>query len=57
MNKDMFDLNVSTTEDGKICISQSAPFEEDDDMIIFHPEQSDLLIKWILEAKEELDEK
>lgn len=55
MNKDMFDLNVSTTDDGKICISQSTRLMEEDDRILFHPEQSDLLIKWILEAKEELE--
>jgi hypothetical protein len=50
---EMQQVRVYTSETGNICIQQS-DFGSDDAIICIHPDQADLLIKWIKEAKDEL---
>jgi transcriptional regulator with XRE-family HTH domain len=54
MEKEMCNLSV-TAKNGYIHIIQKYNMGEED-VVNFHPEQADLLIKWILEAKKELEE-
>ncbi len=54
MNKEMCDLTVCTTDRNEICISRQYGMKGEEDNIYFHPEQAELLIKWIKEAADEL---
>lgn len=54
MDKMMWDLGVRVEDDGYICIYQKDTCMNDDARVIFHPDQVDLLTKWLNEAKEEL---
>lgn len=54
MNKEMLPVKVEKTEEGCICISQDFGAYEEEHSILLHPEQIDLLVKWINEVKEEL---
>lgn len=49
----MFNVAVSTNKTGEICISQDYNLGEVDE-VLFHPEQADMIIKWIQEARNEL---
>ena len=53
MNKKMFDLEVDASDDGYIDLIQHDPAGEDD-YIRIHPDQVDLLIQWLKEAREQL---
>lgn len=53
MQKEMSNVSVLTSN-GNIYISQSHNYMEED-TIILHPDQVELLIQWIKEAKEELE--
>jgi len=48
------EFKVSHTKEGIIVISQEDPNESDPYAIYIHPDQTDLLIKWINEVKAEL---
>lgn len=54
MEKKMLPVEVKKTEQGYICISQDLGAFEEEPYILLHPEQIDLLVKWINEVKEEL---
>ena len=54
MEKMMWDLGVGISEDGYICISQKDGYMQDDTNILVHPDQVDILTKWLNEAKEKL---
>ena len=49
-------FEVDATEDGDICITQESPGFEKPNEIIIHPEQIDLLVKWLFEVRDELQE-
>ena len=53
MEKNLFDIKVYTSDKGYICIEQE-DFGNDASVIILHPEQIDLLYKWLKEAKADL---
>lgn len=53
MEKEMSRLKVYTTERGEICISAEYNMGEED-FVTFHPEQAEIVIKWIRESVEEL---
>lgn len=53
MEKEMYPLSVSTTQSGDICISNNCSLNEQS--ILFSPDQADTVIKWIQEAKDELN--
>ena len=57
MNKEALGLAVETTEDGLIRIVQPDALAEQALAVVLHPEQVDLLIKWLHEAKDELVDK
>jgi len=52
--KEMWQVKVYAGQEGHICISQP-DFGSDDHIIFIHPEQTDLLIKWLQETKAELE--
>lgn len=52
MEKEMPNLKV-TTANGNIYISQANNYLEED-TIVLHPDQAELLIQWIKEAKDDL---
>jgi hypothetical protein len=54
MNKKLFELRVYTSE-GDIIIEQPDFGMYNDAMIIISPESVDTLIKWLQEAKQELN--
>ncbi len=54
MNKEMCELIVSTTDTNEICISRKYGIQGEEDCVYFHPEQAELVIKWIKEAADEL---
>lgn len=55
MEKKLFDLSVSTSElDGYITILQPNAMFEDDDRVVIHPDQVELLIQWLKEAKDQI---
>lgn len=54
MDKAAKQFSVSIEDSKYIIISQEAGYMEEDDYIRLHPEQVDLLIKWLNEAKAEL---
>lgn len=51
--REMQQIKVYVSDESYICISQDH-FGGDDSVIVIHPEQIDLLIKWLKEAKDEL---
>ncbi|HPQ42948.1 MAG TPA: hypothetical protein PKZ42_01880 [Syntrophales bacterium] len=53
MKKEMTEICVETDDEGRISITQPATFE-DGDTILIYPDQVDILIKWLQEAKEEV---
>ncbi len=57
MEHKTWQFEVKPTEDGYICISQQAGGFEADEEIILHPEQVDLLVKWLYEVREKLQKK
>jgi len=54
MEHEMCQVKVNTTEKGLICISQDDVGTDEFSVILIHPDQTDLLIEWIKEAKNEL---
>ena len=48
-------MRVSTNEEGEILIVQDDPHNEDS-VIILQPEQVDMLIGWLKEARESLNQ-
>lgn len=54
MDKEMLPIKVKKTDSGFICISQDFGAYEEEHNVLLHPEQVDLLVKWINEVKEEL---
>lgn len=53
--REMEQLKVYDGKNGHICISQSHFGSNEDDVIIIHPAQVDLLIQWLKEIKIELE--
>ncbi len=53
MEKRAEQFAVSTNDD-EIVISQERFGDDEDDIVVVTPEQTDLLIQWILEARAEL---
>jgi len=53
MEKHMLEVKVYTAEDGCICIEQEIP-HTDTYPISLNPEQVDIVIKWLQEAKNEI---
>ena len=53
--KEMQQIKVYCTEAGLIAMSQPFP-GEDDAIIIISPEQVDTLVKWLKEAKTEIEQ-
>ena len=54
MDKRMHDLNIQTSE-GEIWIKQASGIPgEEDDWVIVAVDQVDALIKWLQEAKDEI---
>lgn len=51
--KETFQFKVYSGGNGDVCISQQVDCD-DDNVIIIHPEQIDLLIKWLNETRDEL---
>ncbi|WKZ15459.1 MAG: hypothetical protein QY317_16310 [Candidatus Jettenia caeni] len=51
--KEMMQVKVYSTEDGNIAILQGI-HNHDAHVVIIHPEQADLLVKWINDVKKEL---
>lgn len=47
MDREMCSLSVFVNKGGSISLSQ------DDSVVVVHPEQVDLLVKWLKEAQEE----
>jgi hypothetical protein len=57
MEKHMEEVSVKTTEEGKILIVQDNPVESRGDTISLEPDQVDVIIQWLQEAKAELEKK
>ena len=53
MKKKVFDIEIETTNDGYIDLWQS-DFGHEDDHVRIHPDQVDMLINWLKEAKKKL---
>ena len=53
MDKEMMEVEVYTQE-GAVIIEQSLPFYNGSDVIMLSPDQIDVVITWLQEAKEEL---
>ena len=56
VEREMQQLKVYVSENGYICLQQEC-FGTDDSIISVHPDQVDLLLKWLKEAKDELQKK
>lgn len=54
MEKRMKEIRVSTTNDGTIELWQEDFSDPDQFPIVIDAEQVDLLVKWLLDAKEEV---
>lgn len=54
MERKMWPIEVEINDQGLICISQDVGPLEDDPYILLHPDQVDLLIQWLNDAKDEL---
>ena len=54
MERKMWPIEIETTDQGFICISQDVGPMEDDPYIMIHPDQVDLLIQWLNDARDEL---
>ncbi|NTU41683.1 MAG: hypothetical protein HGA78_01245 [Nitrospirales bacterium] len=52
--KEMLQVRVFITERGNVCIAQDNDEEQREELIIIHPDQLDILIKWLNETKEEI---
>jgi hypothetical protein len=52
MDKRMEELIVRTTEAGIIEIAQPYVYAEEEPKVIVHPDQVEILIRWLQEAKE-----
>lgn len=57
MKKHMEEVSVQTNEEGKILIVQANAVGDHDDTIILEPDQVDEIVKWLQEAKAELENK
>jgi len=53
----MEEVSVKTNEEGKILIVQDNPVGDHDDTIILEPDQVDVIIQWLQEAKAEIQKK
>ncbi len=53
MKKEMREISITTDEE-KIFITQPVPMNDDDTVVIL-PEQVDILIEWLKEAKAEIE--
>lgn len=53
MERMMWDLAVEVETSGYICITQKEDMMSDSRVLV-HPDQVDLLIKWLNDAKSEL---
>jgi len=56
MHKQMNEVSVYTTEDGNIVVQSAGGYQEWDTVLIT-PEQADIVVRWIREAKAELGRK
>ncbi len=54
MEKEMYDVKVSVSEDGRIFIEQEAPGMDSPNSICLSSDQVDVLIDWLKEAKEKV---
>ena len=57
MKKHMEEVSVQTSEEGKILIVQANAVGDHDDTISLEPDQVDVIVKWLQEAKTELENK
>ena len=55
MEREMLEVGVSTLNQESILITQPVPFKNDDAVVMIKPEQVDILIEWLQEAKAELE--
>jgi len=53
MEKKLFDIKVYTSDENYICIEQE-DFGHDNAVILLHPDQIELLFKWLKEAQQEI---
>lgn len=53
MDKIMYGVKVYTSEEGFICLEQE-DFGHDNSIILLHPDQIDLIFKWMQEARQTL---
>ena len=54
MENKMWPIEVTKTEQGYIRISQDVGSFDEEESIMLHPDQIDLLVKWLNKAKDEL---
>lgn len=54
MERKMWPVEVGLDDQGFICISQDVGPLEEDPCIVLHPDQVELLIQWLNDAKNEL---
>jgi len=53
MEKKLFDIKVYNSDENYICIEQE-DFGHDNAVILLHPDQIELLFKWLKEAQQEI---
>ena len=56
MEREMRQIKVFINEKSYICISQYSALDEDA-LILLHPDQLELFIQWLREARDELQNK
>jgi hypothetical protein len=54
MAKEMLQVRIFISERGNVCIAQDNDEDQREELIIIHPDQLDILIKWLNETKAEL---
>jgi hypothetical protein len=50
----IYGVAVYVSDENNVCIKQEYP-NDDESIIILHPNQVDTVIKWLKEAKDELE--
>lgn len=57
MERESQGFKVYADNQGLVCISQNDSAQQDEIYISIHPDQVDLLIKWLTEVKAELEKR